>query len=185
MNGQIYLMASRFPSRERLLGAVLIALTLILLIPESTFAHGVVGNRIFLSPIVGNDAFPDNAFDLTARRSDYAFSLLPELEKQISDSSSLLWTGGWARVNAGASQQNTTGSTDFSMYFRQAVYKSAAHELEFTVCPFLVVPVGDRQIADQGYTHLGGELLLAKGLGDLPDQTPRTREQRCCRQSRT
>ena len=102
-------------------------LTLILLVPESTSAHGVVGNRIFLSPIVGNDAFPDNAFNLTARRSDYEFSLLPELEKQLSNSSSLLFTGGWARVNASASQQDTTGATDFSMYFRLAVYKSAAN----------------------------------------------------------
>ena len=61
------------------------------------------------------------------------------------------------------------GAIDFSVYFRQAVYKSAAHELEFTVSPFLVVPTGNRQIADQGYMHLGGELLLAKGFGDLPD----------------
>jgi hypothetical protein len=29
--------------------------------------------------------------------------------------------------------------------------------------------LGNRRIADQGYTHLGGDLLLAKGLGDLPD----------------
>ena len=35
--------------------------------------------------------------------------------------------------------------------------------------PFLLVPLGNRQIADQGYTPLGGELLLGKGLGDLPD----------------
>jgi hypothetical protein len=110
-----------------------------------------------------------NAFDLTARRSNYEFSQLSELEKQLSDNSSLLFAGGWARVNPGAHQQETTGSTDLSIYYRQAVYKSASHELEFTVSPFVVVPVGNRQIADQGYLHLGGELLLAKGLGDLPD----------------
>ena len=45
--------------------------------PNVADAHGVVGNRIFLSPIVGNDALPDNALSLTSRRSDYAFSLLP------------------------------------------------------------------------------------------------------------
>jgi hypothetical protein len=30
-------------------------------------------------------------------------------------------------------------------------------------------PTGTRQIADQGFTHLGGELLLGKGMGDLPN----------------
>ncbi len=169
MNGKNYPMATgRSLLRERPLGSALIALTLIF-VPGITFAHGVVGNRIFLSPIVGNDAFPDNAFSLTVRRSDYEFSLLPELEKQLSDNSSLLFTGGWARLSPRTRQEKTTGSTDLSIYFRQAVYKSAPHELEFTVSPFLLVPLGNRQIADQGYTHLGGELLLGKGLGDLPD----------------
>ncbi|MGH8012278.1 MAG: hypothetical protein ACREQ4_07260 [Candidatus Binataceae bacterium] len=151
------------------MGSVLIAMMLILLIPGVSLAHGVVGNRIFLSPIVGNDAFPDNAFDLSVRRSDYDFSLVPELEKQLSGNSSFLFAGGWERITPQARQHEITGSTDLSIYFRQAVYKSAPHELEFTVSPFLVVPIGNRRIADQGYTHLGGEVLLGKGLGDLPD----------------
>jgi hypothetical protein len=51
------------------------------LTPCISFAHWVVGDRIFLSPIVSNDAFPDNALDLTMRRSNYEFSLLSALEK--------------------------------------------------------------------------------------------------------
>lgn len=52
---------------------------------SAAYAHGVVGDRTFRSPIVGNDAFPDNALDLTMRRSNYEFSLLPGFEKQLSD----------------------------------------------------------------------------------------------------
>ena len=48
----------------------IVAVTLPLLMPSVASAHGVVGDRIFISPIVGNDAFPDNALDLTTRRSD-------------------------------------------------------------------------------------------------------------------
>jgi hypothetical protein len=55
-----------------------------LLMPEYAFAHGQVGNRIFLSPILGNDAFPDNAATLELRRSDYEFSLIPSIEKQLT-----------------------------------------------------------------------------------------------------
>ena len=84
MDGQIYPMASRFPSRERLLGAVLIALTFILLAPESTSAHGVVGNRIFLSPIVGNDAFPDNAFNSPRAEAIMSFHCYPNWKSSLA-----------------------------------------------------------------------------------------------------
>jgi hypothetical protein len=147
---------------------ILVAI-LIQLSPDLAYGHGVVGNRTFLSPIVGNDAFPDNAASLTSRRSNYAFSLLPALEKQLSDSSSLLLTGGWDKLEPKASP-DTSGPRDLSIYFRQSAYVSVAHEFEFTVSPFLVVPTGTREIADEGFTHLGGELLIGKGLGDLPDQ---------------
>jgi hypothetical protein len=142
------------------------------MIPARALAHGEVGNRIFLSPIVGNDAFPENALSLTIRRSDYEFSLLPQGEKRLTDDSSLLITGGWARITPSAGAHKTEGSTDVSIYFRQAVRKSAAHEMEFTLSPFLILPIGNPQIADQGYMHLGGEALLGKGMGDLPDSPP-------------
>lgn len=169
MNSRNYPIASRFRLREWPLGSALIGLMAILLVPGITLAHGVVGNRIFLSPIVGNDAFPDNALSLTARGSDYEFSLLPGLEKQLTDNSSLLFASGWAGIYPNGGQPSATGATDFSIWFRQAAFKSAQHELQLTVSPLLVVPLGNRQIPDQGYTHLGGEVLLGKGLGDLPN----------------
>ena len=131
----------------------------------------MVGDRIFLSPIVGNDAFPDNAASITTRGSNYEVSLLPELEKQLSDNSSMLFTGGWSRINPASPQQTIEGASDLSIWFRQAAFKSAQHELEITVSPFLVVPIGNRQIPDQGYMHLGGEMLLGKGLGDIPNSS--------------
>jgi hypothetical protein len=162
-------MASHLPLGEWWLSPPLIALMLVSLLPGIAHAHGVVGDRIFLSPIVGNDAFPDNAASLTVRGSNYEFSLLPQLEKQLSDNSSLLFTGGWNRINPAGRQPTTKGASDLSIWFRQAVFKSAQHELEITISPLVVVPIGNRQIPDQGYTHLGGEMLLGKGLGDLPN----------------
>ncbi len=137
---------------------------------KTALAHGVIGDRIFLSPIVGNDAFPDNAFSLTARRSDYEFSLMPELEKQLSDYSSVLINGAWDELEP-EHQADQSGATDVTLYFRQAAYISVPHEFELTLSPFVVLPTGDQQIGDQGYTHLGGEVLMAKGLGDLPQQS--------------
>jgi hypothetical protein len=73
-------------------------LTLALLVPRISSAHAVVGDRIFLNPIVGNDAFSDNALDLTTPRSNYEFALLPALEKRLSEKSSLLFVTSWQRV---------------------------------------------------------------------------------------
>jgi hypothetical protein len=133
-----------------LASVVTLAVMLVALRPSVTNAHGIVGNRIFLSPIVGNDAFPDNSFGLGTHRSDYAFSLIPAFEKQLSDDSSFLFVGGWDRVKPGAAQHETAGAADLSIYFRQGAYKSVAHELELTVSPILVLPIGSRHIADQG-----------------------------------
>ena len=145
----------------------IIALTL--LSPTSAIAHGVVGNRAFLSPIVANDAFPDNALDLSIHRSDYAFSLLPALEKQLSNDSSILIEAGWNHITPKPPAHETSGWNDISIFFRQALFISVQHELEFTLSPSLFVPTGSREIGDQGYLHLGGEALLGKGMGDLPD----------------
>ena len=147
--------------------AIISLLGLFQLVPSAAFGHGVVGDRTFISPIVGNDAFPDNALSLTARRSNYDFSLLPEIEKLLSDSSSLLLITGWDQLERKGSP-DPSGSRDLTIFFRQSVYLSAHHELEVTLSPFVVAPTGSRQIADQGYAHLGGEFLLAKGMGDLP-----------------
>jgi hypothetical protein len=77
-----------------------------------------------------------------------------------------LITSGWSDVE---SKPDVTGARDLTIYFRQSAYISAAHEFDFTFSPFLVVPIRNRQIADEGYTHVGAEALLGKGMGDLPD----------------
>ena|SRR5215472_12885694 len=98
-----------------------------LLMPSVASAHGVVGDRIFISPIVGNDAFPDNALDLTTRRSDYEFSLLPGLEKLLSDNSSFLIVGGWDRVTPPPPQTKSSGASDLNLYFRQFSFRPSTN----------------------------------------------------------
>lgn len=151
----------------RRLHAIALLLGVFQLTASLTYGHGVVGDRTFISPIVGNDAFPDNALSFTVRRSNYDLSLLPEVEKLLSDNSSLLLISGWDQLEQKGSP-DPSGNRDLTIFFRQSVYMSTHHEMELTVSPFMVAPTGNRQIADQGYTHLGGEFLLGKGMGDLP-----------------
>lgn len=81
--------------------AVILVTVLPLLRTTGAYAHGIVGNRVFLSPIVGNDAFPDNALDLTMRRSDYQFSLQPSFEKQLGDNR-VAYLGEYCELSVGA-----------------------------------------------------------------------------------
>jgi hypothetical protein len=90
---------------------------MLVMMPGFAFGHGVVRDRIFLSPIVGNDAFPDNALDLTMRRSNYEFSVLPTLEKRLSDNSSLFFVSSWRRVTPEAGQRTEEGFGDLSIYY--------------------------------------------------------------------
>jgi len=166
----------RFPILRRIAAARWLSATAFLLgfvhfAPSIAYSHGVVGDRNFISPIVGNDAFPDNALSFTARRSKYDLSLLPEVEKMLSDNSSLLLFTGWDQLEQKGSR-DLSGSRDLTIFYRQSAYLSARHEMEVTVSPFVVAPTGSRHIADQGYTHLGGEFLLGKGMGDLPEDGP-------------
>jgi hypothetical protein len=117
MNDENYPITRRVPPREWPSGSFLIALMLVLFVPRISSAHGVVGERIFLSPIVGNDAFPDNALDLASHRSDYAFSLLPATEKLLTDNSSPLFVGGWYPITPGAHQHRKEDFADLSIYF--------------------------------------------------------------------
>jgi len=107
-------------TKRRALGSILILASILAALTLCvSFAHGVVGNRIFLSPIVGNDAFPDNALDSTMRRSNYEFLLLPALEKQLSENSSLLFLSSRQRVTPGTGQREQEGFGDLSIYYRQ------------------------------------------------------------------
>ncbi len=150
--------------------AMMFAITLAaVLTPAASYAHGVVGDRVFLSPIVGNDAFPDNAMSVTASRSNYQFGLLPEFEKQLSDNSSILLTNEWQIVQPRAGRRKAEGFGDLYLYYRRIAITSVSHEFQLTISPFVITPTGDRRLADQGYAHLGGELLAGKGFGDLPE----------------
>lgn len=88
----------QFSYAIRRLHAIALLLGVFQLTASLTYGHGVVGDRTFISPIVGNDAFPDNALSFTVRRSNYDLSLLPEVEKLLSDNSNLLLISGWDQL---------------------------------------------------------------------------------------
>jgi hypothetical protein len=131
-------------------------------------AHGIIGSHIFLGPIEGNDANPDEAFALLVRKSGQHFSLGASLEWQLSDDVSVTIADGWARDATESRRRD--GFQSGTALFKYALVTSTEHEMRISIGPLLVVPSASGSLEHQSHASAGGEILFAKGFCDLPDR---------------
>ena len=143
------------------------------------WAHGVVGDYVFLEPLVTQDPTPANELDL----------LMPSWVKDsdannYSNSSSIekvLWIdenqmprvsvgvgSGWEHQAPyqGPSHQGFFGLTTFAKY---ALFYSLKHEFLTSIVLQLELPTGTPGIQSSSHTALGPVFLWEKGMGDLPN----------------
>jgi hypothetical protein len=156
------------------------SIALFLLVDSPVFAHGVVGDYVFLEPIVTQDPTPANELDILqpswVKSSDAdSYSVGFSLEK-------ILWSDDQdtPRVSVGASSSwlhvsrfdegSKEGFGDLTLFAKYAVYYSLAHEFMVTLGAQLEIPAGDTSVEGQSHTSLGPELLWEKGFGDLPNR---------------
>jgi hypothetical protein len=146
---------------------------------RAAFAHGVVGDYIFLEPIVTQDPTPANELDILqpswVRSSDAnSYSLASSMEK-------VLWIdhNDMPRFSAGAGtswtyvapyqDHNFNGFDDLTMFAKYAFYYSLQHEFLMSMALQLQTPTGSKNIQAENHTSLGPVFLWEKGLGDLPN----------------
>ncbi len=145
----------------------------------AAFAHGVVGDYVFLEPIITQDPTPANEFDILApswvRSSDantYAidFSIEKVLYADADYVPRVSFGGGstWSHASLfeGPSQE---GFDDLTMFAKYAFYYSLKHEFMLTLAVQLELPVGNRSVEEENHTSLGPVFLWEKGMGDLPN----------------
>ena len=143
------------------------------------YAHGVVGDYIFLEPLVAEDPTPANEFDVVqpswakgADGDDYSIGF--ELEKVLySDGEGMprfsIGAGSaWSHdsPHEGPSRQ---GFDDLEVSAKWAYYYSLEHELLLSVAAIGQFPTGSPAIEEQNHTSVGPVLLWEKALGDLPN----------------
>jgi hypothetical protein len=131
-------------------------------------AHGIIGSHIFLGPIEGNDANPDEALAVFVRKSGQQFSLGASLEWQLSDDASLTIAEGWGRDASGSRTRD--GFQSGTALLKYALFTSTEHEMRVAIGPLLVVPSASGSLEHQSHASAGGEVLFAKGFCDLPDR---------------
>ncbi len=145
---------------------------------DLAWSHGVVGDYVFLEPIVTQDPTPANELDIlqpswakTADANNYsiAFSMEKVLWLDGNDMPRLSIGGGtnWSHLSPyhGPSLE---GFDDLTLFAKYAFYYSVDHEFLMSTGAQLQLPTGNSDIEAQTHTSLGPLFLWEKGFGDLP-----------------
>ncbi len=143
-------------------------------------AHGVVGDYIFLEPLITQDPTPANELDIlqpswvkTREADNYSigFSLEKVLWLDNNYMPRLSIGGGtnWSHSSPfeGASMQ---GFDDLTLFGKYAFYYSLEHEFLMSIGAQLQLPTGNTGVEEQSHTSLGPLFLWEKGFGDLPNK---------------
>jgi hypothetical protein len=156
-----------------------LALTLTIAIPTAAFAHGVVGDYVFLEPLIAEDPTPANEFDIAVPSWNKTsggnnFSLGYSLEKVLYEDQAYMprfsvgvsnaWHYQWPKQ---APDQH--GFDDLEMFAKWAFFVSPRHEFLLSAAALLSLPTGNPSVEEQSHTSLGPMFLWEKGMGDLPN----------------
>ena len=162
-------------SPESLLQSIIFILVVILLMPVSSWAHGLAGKRFFPTTFTVDDPFISDEFsvllnhikqpgDPSARSTelsiDYSKRILPNFGLEFSDAYQHLdFTGdgsanGWENIEAGAKWQFLT---------------SEEHEMILSIGTDVEIGgTGARQVSES-FSNISPAVFFGKGLGDLPE----------------
>ena len=145
----------------------------------AAWAHGVVGDYIFLEPLIAEDPTPANELDIaepawtkTSAGTDYSVGFNMEKVLYIDDNYmprfSLSAGTGWHHLSPDDGPSHA-GLDNLEVAAKWSPYYSLAHEFLTSVALVVNLPTGASAIREQGHTSLGPELLWEKGAGDLPN----------------
>jgi len=151
-------------------GRLLIIAVMLACIPSDLWAHGTVGQRMFIEPLFTEDANIKDELDLP--RAEF-LTLRDGSSRSFSTSfEKVLYPNRWSvvieqsRVYRRVAGSTIAGFDDLEVGTKLALYRSAAHELVLTPALFLTAPTGSRSVAEHR-TKLQPALVFAKGFGDL------------------
>src|SRR3954468_11783585 len=151
-------------------GRFLIIAVMLTCIPSDVWAHGNVGQRMFIEPLFTEDANIKNELHLPRAE----FLMLPDGSSRGFGASfeKVLYPNRWSvvieqsRVYRRVAGLTIAGFADLEIGTKLVLYRSAEHELVLTPALFLTAPTGSPSVAED-HTELHPALVFAKGFGDL------------------
>jgi len=148
---------------------------------SAAYAHGVVGDYIFLEPLITDDATPANEADILAptwnrNSGGRTFSIGSSIEKLLGTDSEGLprfsLGGGSTWISQSPKQgPDVSGFDVLNLFAKYAFLVVPQHEFILSAKTVLQLPTGNPDVTSQQHTSLGPELIGAKALGDLPNTT--------------
>ena len=139
---------------------------------SSAYAHGVVGQRAFIEPFVTQDANPKNEFVIakpgffnTDEGNQFSWGFA--LEKKLSDNASLTLEGEWTSERVGG-ESRSEGFQNPGILLKYALWKIPSQEFILSPALEIELPTGNRDVGTKKDSVVAPLLLLARGLGDLP-----------------
>jgi len=165
--------------QKTILFVVLLAVTNLSIGARRGWAHGVVGDYVFLEPLITQDPTPANELDILqpswvkdSGANNYSIAFSVEKVLWIDGTEmprfSMGIGGGWQHQSPylGPNQQGFFGLTTFA---KCALLYSLKHEFLTSLALQLQLPTGNTGIQSSSHTALGPVFLWEKGMGDLPD----------------
>lgn len=157
------------------------ALTLMMAIaiPATAFAHGVVGDYVFLEPLVAEDPTPANELNIaqpswnkTSGGNDfslgYSFEKVLYLDETYMPRFSVGIENDW-QYQWPKNEPDQRGFNDLELFAKWAFFVSQKHEFLLSAGAALQIPTGNPGVEEQSHTSLGPLFLWEKGMGDLPN----------------
>ena len=155
------------------LGSIVWVLSLSIL-SNHVFAHGVVGKRLFLEPIVTEDANVFSEFDLLipsfvkGEDGKKELALGSSLTLQLTENLGLEIEQEWVNRNP-LTGPNLTGFSDFEAVLKYVAHVNPKREWIFTVALIWEPPIGQNNVKEGDFHALGTGVFYGKGFGDLPE----------------
>jgi hypothetical protein len=153
-------------------GAPLVAMLMVLM--AASAARAQTGRRVFIDPLVTEDATPDNELELApgwnreSRRSDANFAW--SVEKQFSKNFSIEVSCAFDSVSR-SREHSSEGIDGTEILAKWAFFTSDEHEALVAIGADLFPSSGDAGKGAETHSRGGPLLLWEKGFGDLPDSS--------------
>jgi hypothetical protein len=149
-------------------------MAILMMLIAASAARAQTGRRVFIDPLVTEDATPDNELELApgwnreARASDANFAW--SVEKQFSKNFSIEVSCAFDSVSR-SREHSSEGIDGTEILAKWAFFNSEEHEALVAIGADLFPSSGDAGKGAETHSRGGPLLLWEKGFGDLPDSS--------------
>ena len=142
------------------------------LLAPHAIAHGVVGKRLFIEPLITEDANPKNELDfpileIIQTPAGHLIGFNYSFEKKLLPKFSVSFDNSIVSFEPNG-QKSVLGFGNVGFGAKYALFSNESHEFIFSPAFHVEAPTGNTRLGADSFTTWTPSLTYAKGFGDLP-----------------